>query len=68
MSREIACKTGTFDTIDDVIPADERAAFMAGYKAAAGFAIETLNKAPQTIASGARVRGIQSLQRLSQPA
>ncbi|MGV3633287.1 MAG: flavin-dependent oxidoreductase [Pseudorhodoplanes sp.] len=47
---------GTFDNIDDVIPPDERAAFMAGYKQAAGFAIETLNKAPQTIASGARVR------------
>ena len=45
---------GTFDNIDDVIPAAERAAFMAGYKAAAGFAIETLNKAPRTIAAGAR--------------
>ena len=29
---------------------------MAGYKAAAGFAIETLNKAPPTLAPGARVR------------
>ena len=29
---------------------------MAGYKAAAGFAIETLNKAPPTIATGATVR------------
>jgi 5-methylphenazine-1-carboxylate 1-monooxygenase len=47
---------GTFDNIDDVIPPKERADFMAGYKAAAGFAIETLNKAPQTIPSGARVR------------
>jgi 2-polyprenyl-6-methoxyphenol hydroxylase-like FAD-dependent oxidoreductase len=47
---------GTFDNIDDVIPPDERAAFMAGYKQAAGFAIETLNTAPQTIATGARVR------------
>jgi len=47
---------GTFQTIDDVIPAKERADFMAGYKAAAGFAIETLNKAPQTIPTGARVR------------
>ena len=47
---------GTFDNIDDVIPSDERAAFMAGYKAAAGFAIETLNNAPRTIAEGARVR------------
>jgi 2-polyprenyl-6-methoxyphenol hydroxylase-like FAD-dependent oxidoreductase len=43
---------GTFDNIDDVIPPDERAAFMAGYKAAAGFAIETLNTAPPTIAAG----------------
>ncbi len=47
---------GSFDDIDDVIPADERAAFMAGYKAAAGFAVEKLNAAPPTIASGARVR------------
>ena len=50
---------GTFDNIDDVIPPKERADFMAGYKAAAGFAIETLNKAPQTIANGARVRAPQ---------
>jgi 2-polyprenyl-6-methoxyphenol hydroxylase-like FAD-dependent oxidoreductase len=46
---------GTFDNIDDVIPAKERADFMAGYKAAAGFAIESLNKAERTIAEGARV-------------
>ena len=46
---------GTFDNIDDVIPAAERAEFMGVYKAAAGFAIESLNNAPQTIASGARV-------------
>jgi hypothetical protein len=46
---------GTFDAIDDVIPADERAAFMAGYKTAAGFAIEKLNAAPPTIPPGARV-------------
>lgn len=45
---------GTFDNIDDVIPPEERAEFMAGYKAAAGFAIEKLNKAPQTIPNGAR--------------
>ena len=48
---------GVFDHIDDVIPADERAAFMARYKAAAGFAIETLNAAPPTIAPGAQVAG-----------
>jgi 5-methylphenazine-1-carboxylate 1-monooxygenase len=47
---------GTFDNIDDVIPAKERAEFMAGYKAAAGFAIEKLNKALPTIAPGARVQ------------
>jgi hypothetical protein len=46
---------GTFDNIDDVIPPKERAEFMAGYKAAAGFAIETLNKAAPTIPQGARV-------------
>ena len=46
---------GVFDDIDDVVPAQERAAFMARYKAAAGFAIETLNAAPPTIAPGARV-------------
>ncbi len=48
---------GVFDHIDDVIPAAEREAYMARYKAAAGFAIETLNAAPPTIAAGARVRG-----------
>ena len=47
---------GTFDNIDDVIPPKERTEFMAGYRAAAGFAIEQLNKAPPIIASGARVR------------
>jgi 5-methylphenazine-1-carboxylate 1-monooxygenase len=50
---------GTFDNIDDVIPPGERAEFMAGYKAAAGFAIETLNKAPQIIPDGARARSGQ---------
>ena len=47
---------GVFDDINDVIPAAEREAFMARYKAAAGYAIETLNAAPPTIAPGARVR------------
>jgi 5-methylphenazine-1-carboxylate 1-monooxygenase len=46
---------GVFDNIDDVIPAQERSEFMAGYKAAAGFAIDALNKAPPTISNGARV-------------
>ena len=48
---------GQFDNIDDVVPAEERNAFMAAYKAAAGFAIDTLNAAPKTIAEGARVSG-----------
>lgn len=47
---------GTFDNIDDVIPPKERTEFMAAYRAAAGFAVEQLNKAPPTIAKGARVR------------
>ena len=47
---------GTFDDIDDVIAPEERAAFMAGYKAAAGFAVEKLNAAPPTIPAGATVR------------
>jgi len=50
---------GVFDNIDDVISARERADFMAGYKAAAGFAIETLNKAPRTIAEGAQAKAPQ---------
>lgn len=46
---------GVFDDIDTVIPEAERRAFMAGYKSAAGFAIETLNAAPPTIPPGARI-------------
>ena len=46
---------GEFDNIDDVIPAAERTEFMAKYKAAAGFARDTLNAAPPTIAAGARI-------------
>jgi 2-polyprenyl-6-methoxyphenol hydroxylase-like FAD-dependent oxidoreductase len=53
---------GTFDNIDDVIPPEERTQFMAGYRAAAGFAIETLNAAPPTIPQGARVRASRALQ------
>jgi 2-polyprenyl-6-methoxyphenol hydroxylase-like FAD-dependent oxidoreductase len=45
---------GTFDNINDVVPPAERAAFMAGYQAAAGFAIEQLNKAAPTIRPGAK--------------
>ena len=46
---------GEFENIDDVIPATERAEFMAKYKAAAGFAKDNLNAAPPTIAPGAKV-------------
>ncbi len=41
---------GVFDDIDDVLERSEVEAFMARYKAAAGFAIEALNNAPPTIA------------------
>jgi 2-polyprenyl-6-methoxyphenol hydroxylase-like FAD-dependent oxidoreductase len=47
---------GQFDNINAVIPAAERAEFMARYKAAAGFAIETLNAAPPMIPDGAQVK------------
>jgi 5-methylphenazine-1-carboxylate 1-monooxygenase len=46
---------GVFDDIDAVIPAAERDAFMSRYKAAAGFARETLNGSPPIIARGAKV-------------
>ncbi len=46
---------GVFDDINSIIPQAERDAFMAGYKAAAGFAIERLNASPPTIAPGARL-------------
>ncbi|RZL68504.1 MAG: flavin-dependent oxidoreductase [Variovorax sp.] len=46
---------GVFDDIEKVVPAAEREAYMARYKAAAGFAIETLNAAPPTIPAGARL-------------
>jgi 5-methylphenazine-1-carboxylate 1-monooxygenase len=52
---------GTFDNIDNVIAPEERAAFMASYKAAAGFAIEKLNTAPQTIPSDARALAPQAV-------
>lgn len=44
---------GVFDDIDDVMPRAEVEAFMARYKAAAGFAVETLNAAPRTLPEGA---------------
>lgn len=46
---------GQFDNIDDIIPAQERRAFMLAYQQAAGFAKDKLNAAPRTIAEGARV-------------
>jgi len=45
---------GVFEDIETVLPEAERRAFMANYKSAAGFAIETLNAAPPTIPPGAR--------------
>jgi len=44
---------GVFDDINDVIPRAEVEAFMARYKAAAGFAVETLNAASRTLPEGA---------------
>lgn len=46
---------GVFEDIDDVIAPEDRSAFMARYKAAAGFAVEQLNTAPQTIPAGLRI-------------
>lgn len=46
---------GEFEDIEDVIPQAEREDFMAKYKSAAGFARDSLNAAPPTIADGARV-------------
>jgi len=50
---------GVFDDIDAVISPGERAAFMADYKAAAGFAADRLNSAPPTIPAGARVKAAE---------
>lgn len=49
---------GVFENIDEVIPATERAEFMARYKSAAGFARDTLNAAAPTIPSGAGVSAL----------
>lgn len=46
---------GEFDDIETVFPHEERQSYMAGYKQAAGFAIETLNNSAPTIPPGARV-------------
>jgi hypothetical protein len=45
---------GIFENIETVIPMEERNEFMSKYKAAAGFAIEALNEAPQTIPPNAK--------------
>jgi 5-methylphenazine-1-carboxylate 1-monooxygenase len=45
---------GVFSDIDSVVPPQERSAFIADYRAAAGFAIESLNAAPAIIRPGAR--------------
>jgi 2-polyprenyl-6-methoxyphenol hydroxylase-like FAD-dependent oxidoreductase len=46
---------GLFDEIEAVFPEVERHEMMAGYKAAAGFAIEALNGAPEVLSTGAIV-------------
>ncbi|MDJ0826933.1 MAG: flavin-dependent oxidoreductase [Rhodobacter sp.] len=46
---------GAFDDIDAVIPTEERAAFLKGYKEAAGFDVARVNAAAPTIPPGARV-------------
>jgi hypothetical protein len=46
---------GTFENIDDVIPAEERAAFMLAYQQAAGFARDRLNVAPRIVPAGSKV-------------
>jgi 2-polyprenyl-6-methoxyphenol hydroxylase-like FAD-dependent oxidoreductase len=57
---EARCR-GTFDNIDDVIAPEERAQFMATYKADAGLAVHSLNRAPPTIPKGARIRTAQPI-------
>ncbi len=47
---------GVFNNINDVIPASELAEHMAGYKKAAGLAIDALNAAPSTIQAGAAIQ------------
>ncbi len=46
---------GVFEDIDTVMPAQERAAFLAGYRKAAGFDRDALNAAPPRIPAGARL-------------
>jgi 2-polyprenyl-6-methoxyphenol hydroxylase-like FAD-dependent oxidoreductase len=46
---------GVFDDIDQVISPQDRAAYLADYKAAAGFARDSLNAAPAILAKNARI-------------
>jgi 2-polyprenyl-6-methoxyphenol hydroxylase-like FAD-dependent oxidoreductase len=46
---------GDFDRIDDVISQQELAEHAAQYKSIAGYAVDTTNSAPDTIAPGARL-------------
>ena len=50
---------GVFENIETVISLEERNEFMSKYKAAAGFAIEALNEAPQTIPRNATFRQLK---------
>ena len=46
---------GDFESVDDVVPAAERTAFMLAYQQAAGFAKERLNAADPIIPQGSTV-------------
>ena len=50
---------GVFENIEAVISLEERNEFMGKYKTAAGFAIEALNEAPQTIPRNAKFRQLK---------
>ena len=50
---------GVFENIETVISLEERNEFMSKYKTAAGFAIEALNEAPQTIPRNAKFRQLK---------
>ena len=50
---------GVFENIEAVISLEERNEFMRKYKTAAGFAIEALNEAPQTIPRNAKFRQLK---------
>jgi 2-polyprenyl-6-methoxyphenol hydroxylase-like FAD-dependent oxidoreductase len=50
---------GVFENIEAVISLEERNEFMSKYKTAAGFAIEALNEAPQTIPRNAKFRQLK---------